>query len=171
MPYNIVVADASGAAASVEIYAGGGAKVQPRLIATNHQNNGDAPDRGVFTKTFERSRYLSTVLSAPIEPSALAAKFGKSPLKQDRYAEGFGTLFTAEYAPKLLGMTLYWDGEAWHQSLDKFEEGQKTVHYGNGASNISATGPNIDWAKIGMEYAAGRTPDWRSFVVQWHDAA
>ena len=52
MPYNVVVADASGAAASVEIYAGGGAKVQPRLVATNHQTDGSTPDRAAFTRTY-----------------------------------------------------------------------------------------------------------------------
>ena len=109
IPYNVVVADASGASASVEIYAGGGVKMQPRSIATNHQNDGSIatnhqndgsePDRGAFTKTSERSSHLDTILTEAAEPPKLVSRFQQAPLKQERYTEGFGTLFTAEYQP------------------------------------------------------------------------
>ena len=171
MPYNVVVADASGAAASVEIYAGGGAKVQPRLVATNHQTDGSTPDRGAFTRTFERSDHLDGVLSGGCTPSTLASRFQEAPLRQDRYGEGFGTLFTAEYQPLRRHMTLHWEGVVWEQSIDAFEEGSRVVRYGSG--NLSGQTPagDIDWVKIGMEYAAGRQPDWRSFVPGWKDVA
>lgn len=99
MPYNVVVADASGASASVEIYAGAGVKIQPRSIATNHQNDGSEPDRGAFTKTSERSSHPDTILTEAAEPAKLLSRFQQAPLKQERYTEGFGTLFKAEYQP------------------------------------------------------------------------
>jgi hypothetical protein len=170
MPYNVVVADASGAAASVEIYAGGGAKVQPRLVATNHQTDGSAPDRGAFTRTFERSDHLDGVLSEGAVPLSLVGQFTKAPLKQDRYGEGFGTLFTAEYEPLHRRMTLHWDGDVWAQSLDGFEEGSKVVRYGSSTSAPQHSG-DVDWVKVGMDYAAGHQPDWRSFVPWWVDVA
>jgi predicted choloylglycine hydrolase len=171
MPYNVVVADASGAAASVEMYAGGGAKVQPRLVATNHQTDGSTPDRGAFTRTFERSKHLNGVLSEGAAPATLVGQFTQAPLKQDRYAEGFGTLFTAEYEPLRGQMTLHWDGEVWAQSLDAFEEGTRDVRYGAvGATAVHQAG-DIDWVKIGMEYAAGRYPDWRRFLPSGVDVA
>ena len=30
---------------------------------------------------------------------------------------------------------------------------------------------DIDWVQIGMDHAAGRNPDWRSFVPGFKDAA
>ena len=171
MPYNVVVADASGASASVEIYAGGGVKMQPRSIATNHQNDSSEPDHGAFTKTFERSRYLDKVLSEAAEPAKLVSRFQQAPLKQERYTEGFGTLFTAEYEPLRRQMTLHWDGDIWEQSIDQFEEGRRIVQYtGIGSVNYIQEG-DIDWVKIGMDYAAGRNPDWRSFVPGFKNAA
>ncbi len=171
MPYNIILADASGAAASVEVYAGGGAKVQPRLIATNHQNDGSTPDRSVFTKTFERSDHLVGMLPEVITPAQLVGKFQDKPLKQDRYAEGFGTLFTAEYEPLQTRMTLHWDGDIWVQSLDQFEEGQKQITYGAQADPWQGPHDDIDWVKIGMDYAAAYQTDWKKYVTLWKDIA
>jgi predicted choloylglycine hydrolase len=171
MPYNVVVADASGAAASVEMYAGGGAKVQPRLVATNHQTDGSTPDRGTFTRTFERSKHLNGVLSEGAAPATLVGQFTQAPLKQDRYAEGFGTLFTAEYEPLRRQMTLHWDGDVWAQSLDAFEEGTREVRYGSVGATASYHAGEIDWVKIGMDYAAGRHPDWRRFLPSGVDVA
>ncbi len=169
MPYNVIIADASGAAANIEMYAGGGAKVLPRLVATNHQSNGSTPDKGDFTKTFQRNDHLNAVLADTKIPSTLVEQFTKGPLKQDRYGEGFGTLFTAEYEPLRTRMTLHWEDQVWHQSLSDFQEGQRTVNYG---SNIPTGAPqNIDWVQIGLEYAAGKSPDWRSFVTAWKDVA
>lgn len=169
MPYNIVVADASGAAASVEIYAGGGAKVQPRPIATNHQNDGSAPDRAAFTKTYQRSRHLDAALADTKTPATLVHLFTQTPLMQDRYAEGFGTLFTAEYEPLHARMTLHWDGAHWQQSIADFKEGQRIVYYGGTGAAPDQGG--IDWVQVGMDYAAGKTPDWHRFVPAWQDVA
>ena len=171
MPYNVFIADASGASASVEIYAGGGVKVQPRSIATNHQNDGSTPDRGAFTKTFERSSHLDTILSEAAEPSSLVGRFQQALLKQERYTEGFATLSTAEYEPLRRQMTLHWDGHIWEQSIEQFEERQRIVQYaGIGSVNYVHEG-DIDWVQIGMDYAAGRNPDWRSFLPGFEDAA
>lgn len=170
MPYNVMVADAQGAAASVEIFAGGGAKVQPHLIATNHQSDGSQPDRGEFTKTHERFHHLGELLSSTSDPAHLVHGFTRAPLKQDRYGEGFGTLFTAEYEPLKARMTLHWAGDRSVQTLAAFKEGRKEVHY-----STMAPGParkdDIDWVKIGMDYAAGHDIDWRRLVPGWCDVA
>ncbi len=171
MPYNIIVADASGAAASVEIFAGGGAQVQPRLIATNHQNDGNAPDRQDFTKTFERADHLHAALPRIAIPADLASEFQTAPLKQDRYGEGFGTLFTAEFEPLQSRMTLYWEGDLWRQSIDAFDEGQKVIVYGGQTAQPSNGQPEIDWVKVGMDYAARYQTEWQRYVPNWNDVA
>lgn len=174
MRYNVVLADATGAAASVELYAGGGAQVQPRLLATNHQNDGSAPDRGAFTRTFQRATHLADVTLAGNDPRALAAAFRLPPLRQDRYGEGFGTLFTAEYDPRNRALTLHWADDAWAQRIDAFQEGQKVVRYGTAAGDAGAprpVGESVDWVAIGMAYANGTPPDWQSLCAAWLPAA
>lgn len=171
MPYNIIVADASGAAASVEIFAGGGAKVQPRLVATNHQHDGTAPDRKDFTRTYERAEHLHATLPRIAAPADLAREFQAAPLKQDRYAEGFGTLFTAEFEPLRSAMTLYWEGDEWRQSLDAFEEGRKEIVYGGTGRPRHGGQVEIDWVKVGMDYARRYQTDWQRFVPKWNDVA
>jgi predicted choloylglycine hydrolase len=174
MPYNIVVADAKGALASVELYPGGGAKVQPQLIATNHQSDGSSPDRAVFTRTFERAEHLEKTMQIEGDPKKLAQLFKHEPLRQDRYEEGFGTLFTAEYNPALRSLILHWQGSAWPQTLVDFEEGQKVVYYGDsrGKHDISTIlSDGIDWHQIGLAYAKGQPPDWRSIATFWKRVA
>ncbi|WP_138935399.1 C45 family autoproteolytic acyltransferase/hydolase [Roseovarius arcticus] len=167
MAYNLVLADASGCTASVELIPGGGVRVMPQAIATNHQSGPEPAARPAFTRSYERHAHLKDLR---ISPRHLNRQFLKSPLIQDRYGEGFGTLFTAEYNPKdrTLGLTL--SGERWDQALDAFEEGQRNVDYSQSAGQISAPSyaghegagidwsraARIDWAAVGLDYAGGR---------------
>ncbi len=170
MAYNIVLADAAGNTASVEMLPGGGARRMPRAIATNHQSGPEQADRAAFTRSFERHDHLSRMQSAP---AALNARFLEAPLIQDRYAEGFGTLFTAEYDPvaRTLGLTIC--GARWEQALSAFEEGQRVADYrrtadgradaatpawGTGGGQQAAWGlaARIDWAMVAADYAQGR---------------
>ncbi|WP_083444883.1 C45 family autoproteolytic acyltransferase/hydolase [Pseudorhodobacter aquimaris] len=173
MAYNLVLADATGKTVGVELSPGGGVTVMPRAFATNHQNG--LADRPGFTRSFERHAYLDELR---VKPRKLKRHFLKSPLLQDRYAEGFGTLFTAEYNPKKqkLGLTL--NGTVWQQSLATFREGQRIVDY---AATTSArdeailaeqpfwnTGPagsntaSIDWVAQANRYAkAWWSHDWQ----------
>lgn len=167
MAYNLVLADASGRTASVELSPGGGVRVMPKAIATNHQSAPTRADRPSFTRSFERRAHLDRLRVAP---ASLNREFLRAPLLQDRYAEGFGTLFTAEYNPiaQTLGLTL--KGERWDQSLGAFQEGQRIVDYGKSATLDAAdTGMSdkyasadwaqaalIDWGQVAQDYAAGR---------------
>lgn len=165
MAYNLVLADASGRTASVELSPGGGVRLMPKPIATNHQCGPTPADRPEFTRSFERHAHLRGLRSKPRD---LNRQFLQRPLLQDRYAEGLGTLFTAEYDPKegTLGLTMR---EArWNQSLTAFEEGQRIVDYSvssptsQGAVNGIPFGIDwsyavqIDWHAVAQDYAHGR---------------
>lgn len=161
MAYNIVLADAAGETASVELHPGGGLRLMPVAIATNHQAGRAAADRPAFTRTFERRSYLENLR---VKPRKLNRQFLKSPLLQDRYGEGFGTLFTAEYNPKTRELGLTIAGHRWDQSLDAFQEGQHVAHYAQtvAGSNHAAQATvdwsqaaGVDWAKVGQDYASG----------------
>lgn len=167
MPYNLVLADAAGTTAAVEMIAGGGARVLPRAIATNHQHDGSVPDRGSFTRTFERAEHLRRIAGPTTDPQDLAALFQTAPLRQDRFAEGFGTLFTAEYDPPGRRLTLHWPDADWRQDLAGFEEGTKLIRYASRDEPLPDFldgGGEIDWYAVGMRYASGNPPSWQSLV-------
>jgi predicted choloylglycine hydrolase len=170
MAYNVVIADSTRATASVELYPGGGIKIMPKAIATNHQSGKTAADRPAFTRSFERHAHLAQIHPAPRKLNRL---FLQPPLLQDRYAEGFGTLFTAEYDPAegSLGLTL--QGTRWDQSLGAFEEGQRVVNYQPNATGAPVTGTpdwsraaRIDWAAVGRDYAEGKGRPIETYLAQ-----
>lgn len=176
MAYNVVLADATGATASVELSPGGGAKVMPQAIATNHQSGGAVAERAAFTRSFERHAHLQ---SLRISPRHLNRQFLQKPLLQDRYQQGFGTLFTAEYRPKSRSLGLTICAERWDQSLDAFEEGQRIVDYSRGIRlpppvsrplSPAAVGTDwsraaaLDWQSIARDYARGRGRDIASYL-------
>ncbi len=139
MAYNLVLADATGATASVEILPGGGARIMPQPIATNHQQRPEQPERPEFTRTFERYEFLRR-LDTP--PEGLRKAFLHAPLRQERFAEGFGTLFTAEYRPLSGAMRLDWPNESWEQSLYMFREGERRIDY-----SVPVGDQVIDWSR------------------------
>lgn len=174
MAYNLVLADATGRTASVEMAPGGGMALMPQAVATNHQSGPTVSDRPAFTRTFERRSHLEQL---KVKPRKLNRQFLKSPLLQDRYAQGFGTLFTAEYDPKALTLGLTLNGERWDQTLDAFKEGQRVVDYAqNGTSPAPveagsalyggvdwSRAASVDWAIVAQDYADGRGRDISSY--------
>lgn len=166
MAYNLVLADAAGRTAGVEMAPGGGMRVMPRAIGTNHQSCGATADRPAFTRTLERHAHLTTLRSAPLE---LHRAFLAAPLLQDRYRDGFGTLFTAEYDPKARTLGLTIDGARWDNDLAAFVEGRREADYSNREA-AGACSPGfvpegdfdwsraaaINWRQLAMDYAAGQ---------------
>ncbi|SFA80583.1 Predicted choloylglycine hydrolase [Poseidonocella pacifica] len=162
MAYNLVVADRAGRTASVEMTPGGGMRQRKRAIATNHQSGKSKADRPAFTRSHERRDHLKAL---DVFPSDLSEAFLKAPLIQDRYGEGFGTLFTAEYDPVRGAMSLIWRDGRWDQTFENFKEQSKLVSYGNtpgqtvGAAQVDwdwTQAASIDWVAIGMDFAAGK---------------
>lgn len=167
MAYNLVLADASGRTASVELAPGGGMTVMPTAVATNHQSGKTVPDRPAFTRTFERRAHLERLRC---KPRKLNRQFLKAPLLQDRYAQGFGTLFTAEYDPRALTLGLTIKDERWDQAIHEFSEGQRTVDFAkvtlSGANlNAVTSDPDgvdwsqaafVDWSAVAQDYAHGK---------------
>lgn len=167
MAYNLVLADASGSVASVELAPGGGVTVMPKAIATNHQSRPTRADRPSFTRSFERHAHLGRLRVAPRK---LGREFLRAPLLQDRFNEGFGTLFTAEYNPIARSMSLTLHGERWDQKLDDFRPGSRIANYSmtiGHSANLETTpswfdeadwaqAARINWVEVAQDYAAGR---------------
>lgn len=163
MAYNLVLADREERTASVEMQPGGGFRRKARAIATNHQAGFARPARAAFTRTYARNAHLVGLRTGARD---LHRHFRRAPLVQDRYGDGFGTLFTAEYDSGTSSMRLIWETEDWPQSLDRFEEGRRHIHFGAPAEAYAApaaTGApldwslaaQIDWTRVARDYASG----------------
>jgi predicted choloylglycine hydrolase len=126
MAYNIVLADRSGTAASVELQPGGGLTLRQPALATNHQGASCAADP---TGSLARHQRLERLIADEIAPGALGKAFLEAPLFQSNHAGGFGTLFTAVYDPGALVLTLRWPHQDWRQSLEHFTEGRRAITY------------------------------------------
>ncbi len=175
MAYNLVLADRHGRTVSVEMRPGGGARVMPRAIATNHQSRAPEPRRAAFTRTHERHAHLSRLQTRPRD---LHRHFTRKPLLQDRYAEGFGTLFTAEYDPARSALRLIWADHDWRHALDAFDEGRRVIDFTPRAAAPShSRAPDtampdwsravwVDWVAVGRDYAAGRGREIPAYLAE-----
>lgn len=163
MAYNVVLADATGRTASVELAPGGGATIMPHAIATNHQSMGGAADRPGFTRTEERLAYLKALR---VSPGRLGEHFLEKPLRQDRYDQGFGTLFTAEYDPKAQSLLLSMAGEQWHQRFDAFREEQHIADYSIAQRKALSDDHAVDWA-TGVDWSRAAGMDWTRLAMDY----
>lgn len=175
MAYNLVLADASGRTASVELFPGGGMTEMPKAIATNHQGRNTVAERAAFTRTYERHAHLTDM---QVSPRELNRQFLSRPLLQDRYSEGFGTLFTAEYDPKASTLGLTIAGDCWDQAIDAFTEGRREAVYGVPRAGPAVSAPGaiepdrfdwanaamFDWQRMAYDYAQGRGRDVIAYV-------
>ena len=127
MAYNVTLADRFGATMSVELLPGGGLRQVWPAIATNHQSGPEYASRHRFTETHDRRAYLQSLLADDHALDSIVGAFLRPPLFQDRYNEGFGTLFTAEYDPCDANLTLHWRTQKWTHNLDNFQEREETV--------------------------------------------
>lgn len=174
MAYNLVLADASGRIMSVELSPGGGVTVMPKAIATNHQSAPTRAERPEFSRSFERHAHLDRLRVAP---RRLNREFLRAPLLQDRFCEGFGTLFTAEYNPAGQTLSLTINGDAWDQNLHAFEEGSRTANYSTSVVQQSQSegspswsgadwsqAAKINWTQMAQDYAAGKGREFSAYL-------
>lgn len=172
MDYNLVLADAAGRTASVEVHAGGGLTQRSPAIATNHQLDVPLPDRAAFTRTVERRAELVRIVAGDERHGSALLRFLKAPLRQTDYGGGFGTLFTAVYDTRRRTVRLIWPGDEMPRSLDAFKEESKTVRYASAPPAIEPTlaeviaavpaSRRID-AERWLEEAQAGEPDWITF--------
>ena len=122
IPQNVTLVDTERA---VTVYTGPDIAMTtaPDGCTTNHQDMPVPEEQEQFTHTQER---LSAVRAAGAEVAAML----KPPIYQVNYADGLGTVYTAEYRPGEGCVTYYWPGESWEQSFSKFTPGKRTVTLG-----------------------------------------
>ncbi|MET1059486.1 MAG: C45 family peptidase [Nocardioides sp.] len=117
--YNLTMMDATGAVVTAFVSPGTVPEYADSAVATNHRGRvPERPEHARALRSVERQDHLLELLAEPTGPSRLEAEFLRPPLHSQRYAEGFGTLFTAAYRPRVQQLTYSWPGLSFRRTFD-----------------------------------------------------
>ncbi|MGV8985955.1 MAG: C45 family autoproteolytic acyltransferase/hydrolase [Cypionkella sp.] len=128
MSYNVTVLDAKRHYLTAMLAPDRPARLTHAAVATNHQERVEWVHHARFTATVERERFLLNRLALHVEPEEkFIGAFLRPPLYSTAYAQGFGTLYTAVYRPRLGEMELRWPRGSWAMNIHDFVEQQQLI--------------------------------------------
>ncbi len=119
MSYNLTLTDRGGDVATVYLAPEGVVEQRDCPVATNHRF--DRPEDPAHARRFhslERQSHLRRMLAGQPHPDRVAAEFLRPPLRSIDYANGFGTLYTADYRPDSGEVHYRWPGTTWSLNFD-----------------------------------------------------
>lgn len=117
--YNLTLADTTGACASVFVAPGERPAVSDLRVVTNHRLGVvEHPAVAGPLRSRERQTRLVDALRRGATRDDLVNEFLSPPVRTDRYAEGFGTLYTAVYEPAEGRVTYHWPEGSWERRFD-----------------------------------------------------
>ena len=131
MSYNVTVADAAGAWATVMMAPDRPAIVTRAPFTTNHQLGVEWPRHGRFSNTKGRSDHLALLFeNVHLTTDQLVNEFLTAPLASTGYDKGFGTIYTTAYRPQNQTMSLHWmDGAREDHTLENVMPRERLIHY------------------------------------------
>ncbi len=128
MSYNITMVDAGRDCRTAFMAPDRPTLISHVAVATNHQDKVEWDNHARFTATVERERYLLQRMTLHVDPEEkFIGAFLKPPLYSSAFAEGFGTLYTAVYRPRLGEMELRWPRGNWRFDISDFVEGSRMI--------------------------------------------
>jgi predicted choloylglycine hydrolase len=113
MSYNLTLTDRTGDYRTVYL-APGVFEQRDCPLATNHRF--DEPEDAAHARRFrslERQAHLRDLLAEQLPADQIAEEFLRPPLRSTDYANGFGTLYTADYRPDSGEVHYRWPGTTW----------------------------------------------------------
>lgn len=117
--YNVAVVDTAGASATVFVAPGQPAEVSDLRATTNHRlDTVEYPAHAAKFNSSGRLEYLDALLTGTPSSEHLVAEMSEPPLRNDRFGDGFGTLYTAEYRPAAGEATWHWPDASWTRTFD-----------------------------------------------------
>ena len=117
--YNLTIMDATGAVVTAFVSPGNEPEYADSAVATNHRGRvPERPEHARALRSVERQDHLLELLDDHTEPAALADAFLRPPLYSQKYAQGFGTVFTAAYRPRDQELTYSWPGASFTRTFD-----------------------------------------------------
>lgn len=128
MSYSITLLDKHGKWATVFVAPDRPTEVVDKRSVSNIQHAVEWPDHDRATRATERALSLAEALASSPDSTMLAARMMHPPIAQAAFERGYGTLYTAVYAPALGVATLSWPEQpSWSQSLESFTPGCRDV--------------------------------------------
>jgi len=113
MSYNLTLTDRSGDYRTVYV-APGVFEQRDCPLATNHRfDEPEDPDHARRFRSLERQAHLRGLLADGLAADEVAQEFLRPPLRSPYYANGFGTLYTADYRPDSGEVHYRWPGTTW----------------------------------------------------------
>jgi len=129
MSYNVTVVDAERKILTAMMAPDRPARITRAAVATNHQEKVEWTSHARFTATVERERFLLQRLTLHVEPQEKFIRaFLKPPLYSSAFAQGFGTLYTAVYHPRLARMELRWPRAIWPLDMHAFVPDTRVIY-------------------------------------------
>lgn len=123
MSYNVTVLDKKRRFATAYMSPDRGTTITHAAVATNHQEKVEWASHARFTATVERERFLLHRLTLHVDTQEkFIGAFLKPPLYSTAFEQGFGTLYTAVYRPRLGEMELRWPVGTWGLSVNGFDD-------------------------------------------------
>lgn len=129
MCYSVTLLDARGEWATVFLNPDRPVEVTRRRAVTNFQHAVEWPEHERATSACERLAALQRQIDAGVSARDAQAALLREPLYQSAWQRGYGTLYSAAYAPQSGRIELYWPGQTWPQALSTFEEGDREIDY------------------------------------------
>ncbi|MFT5913559.1 MAG: putative choloylglycine hydrolase [Flammeovirgaceae bacterium] len=144
MAYNVTVVDKSGVYKTVQLAPDITPVVTDAAYTTNHQDKIDWSENVAFNQTIERAEFLQRILSEKgMSAKSILRTFLEPPLYNTKFAEGFGTLYTAIYKPSESMMELHWPNKYIQQTFDDFQEGEYQIEYNESIAQTKSESENI----------------------------
>ncbi|MEO7350955.1 MAG: C45 family peptidase [Marmoricola sp.] len=121
--YNLTMMDATGEVVTAFVSPGNQPEYADSAVATNHRGRvPERPEHARALRSVERQDHLLELLDEPTDPDALAAAFLRDPLHSQKYAQGFGTVYTAAYRPQSQELTYSWPSVSFTRTFDSADE-------------------------------------------------
>jgi predicted choloylglycine hydrolase len=119
MSYNLTLTDRGGDSCTAYVAPRRTLEVRAFPVATNHRfDQPEDPSHAKRFRSLERQTHLLGLLELEPHPDLLAKEFLREPLRSSDYANGFGTLYTADYRPDAGEVHYRWPGTTWTRSFD-----------------------------------------------------
>lgn len=138
MSYNVTVLDAKRNFLTAYMAPDRPAVLTHAAVATNHQEKVEWDAHARMTATVERERFLLQRLTLHVEPQEkFIGAFLRPPLYSTAFGQGFGTLYTAVYRPRLGQMELRWPRGTWPLGLAGVKEETRLIYTPEAKASVS----------------------------------
>ena len=121
--YNIAAVDRNTDHCTIAVAPGENATKTDNFVSTNHQKKSNWPEYADKVKTQLRFDYLNNAVdNSDDSVDTFPNHFLQTPLFNNLYAKGFGTVYTAAYYPARGEARYLWPGHHWSLTFDQFIE-------------------------------------------------